>query len=121
MQSHVQVSKLAVAEADRLMRSCTVPAGADGPGAGVDAVTHESISREELRVLMQKVFVRFSAVDSIPDYETIAIPRFRVAVSQGVCESLVNCYQALHSKYLDQGGQAGDVKGPEQIATLLGI
>lgn len=120
MQPRVQVNKLAIAEASRLLNSCTVSAGIDGADAGVDAVTPESSSREELRVFMQNVFVRFSAVDSIPDYETITIPRFRVAVSQGVCTSLVNRYHTLHSQYLEQGGQAGDVKGPEQIATLLG-
>lgn len=108
--SDMQVYKLAQAEADRLLRSCAV-------GIGENTLT---LSTGEMRSLMQEIFVKFSAVDSVPDYETITIPRFRVAVSQSVCEGLVTRYQALHSKFLEEGGLASEVKGPAQIATLLG-
>lgn len=110
----MQVRKLSEAEAVRLLSSCDSPAG---------AVSDSNVtprSTEELRLILNNIFVRFSAVDSIPDYETIAIPRFRVAVSQSVCEGMVSRYTSLYSKYVEKGGQTSAVKGPEQIATLLG-
>ena len=112
--SHIQVDHLAKAEAERLLVACSVPAAADG-----DAVVM-GMSTPKLRSLMQGMFVKFSAVDAIPDYDAITVPRFRVAVSQATCEGLVSAYKVLHSAYISQGGEEGEVKAPEQIATLLG-
>lgn len=109
----LQVRNLAQLEADRLLEVCGVP-----PTSNQSGLETKSIS--ELRSLMHEMFIKFSSVETIPDYERISVPRFRVAVSQGVCEGLVACYKTLHGQYIVMGGEANEVKVPEQIATLLG-
>eukprot|EP00892_Ulva_mutabilis_P006723 jgi/Ulvmu1/4422/UM002_0147.1 len=107
-----QVESLAKAEGTRLLVACSIPADPERHCA--------DMSVQQLRSLLSDMFVQLSAVDAIPDYEAIAVPRFRVALSQGVCRFLVKSYQTLHCTYTARGGDAGEVKGPEQIATLLG-
>jgi hypothetical protein len=89
--------------------------------AGVDAQLKDRPAAE-IHALMRKIFVSFSAADAIPDYERITIPRFRVAVSQSLCEVIVQCYEMLYQVLQNAGsGLVDDTKAPSQIATLLGI
>lgn len=119
----MQVKQLAGLETQRLLAGASgLPAGRVEQLVGTpsDPGAAASLSGEEQRKLLQDVFGALSAADALPEYEAIAMPRMRVAVSQAVCECLLSVYRSVYTS-LEHAGAAQDMKAPGQVATLLGV
>lgn len=124
----MQVKHLASSEAQRLLSECS-----GLPLDTVQALTHAAalvsqqttaakplLPPEQQKKLLQDLFRSLSAADALPEYESISMPRMRVAVSQALCECLQVAYRSVYLSLPDAAGSR-DVKTPAQVATLLGV
>jgi hypothetical protein len=85
----------------------------------------DSFSAEQIIAGLQSLFQHVSNADVLPRYEKLMMPRLRADVTKRVAAGLEEAYRAVYTAAVDPASSLsvseGILKGPSQVAALLGI